>query len=74
MDGGYTVNAWLQYVHPEQAHREPDGRITIPFLNGDPRVTYTISNSPFPGNTIVETVPYSGWVSSGNLYVLKRSD
>jgi hypothetical protein len=72
IDGGYTVNAWLQYVRPEQAHRESDGRITIPFLNAEPEVTYTISNSPIASGRIVETVPYRGWLSSGNLYVLKR--
>jgi hypothetical protein len=71
IDGGYTVNAWLQYVRPEQAHRDPDGSITIPFLNAKPTATYTISNAPLAGRKIVETVPYRGWVSSGNLYVLR---
>jgi hypothetical protein len=74
IDGGYTVNAWLQYVRPEQAHRDPDGSITIPFLNAVPAVTYTISNSPLAGRTIVEIVPYRGWVSSGNLYVLRMGN
>ena len=74
IDGGYTVNAWLQYVRPEQAHREPDGRITIPFFNDEPAVTYTISNSPLPGSTVLDRVSYSGWMSSGDLYLLKRAD
>ena len=72
--GGYTVNAWLQYVHPERAHREPDGRITIPFFNDEPEVEYTISNSPLPETSIVDVVPYPGWYRSGNLYVLRRLD
>jgi hypothetical protein len=74
IDGGYTVNAWHQYVRPEQAHREPDGRITIPFFNAEPSVTYTISNAPLADSHIVETVPYRGWLSSGNLYVLRRGN
>jgi hypothetical protein len=74
IDGGYTVNAWLQYVRPEQAHREPDGRITIPFFNDEPAVMYTISNSPLPGSTVLDRVSYSGWMSSGDLYLLKRVD
>jgi hypothetical protein len=71
IDGGYTVNAWLQYVRPEQAHREPDGCITIPFFNDMLAVTYTISNSPLSGSKIVNSVPYSGWISSGHLYLLE---
>jgi Dolichyl-phosphate-mannose-protein mannosyltransferase len=74
IDGGYTVNGWLQYVRPEQAHREPDGRITIPLFNDMPAVAYTISNSPLAGREIVDTVSYSGWASSGNLYVLRRGN
>jgi hypothetical protein len=74
IDGGYTVNAWLQYVRPEQAHREADGRITIPFFNDMPAVTYTISNSPLSGSRIVDSVPYRGWISSGNLYLLKKEN
>jgi hypothetical protein len=74
INGGYTVNAWLQYVHPEHAHREPDGRITIPFFNDMPELTYTISNSPLPGSRVVDEVFYSGWISSGSLYLLRRSE
>jgi hypothetical protein len=74
INGGYTVNAWLQYVRPDQAHREPDGRVTIPFFNDMPAVMYTISNAPLPGTAVVDRVPYSGWMSSGALYLLKRAD
>jgi hypothetical protein len=73
IDAGYTVNAWLQYVRPDQAHREPDGRITIPNFNEMPEVNYIISNSVLPDTRIVDTVPYSGWYGPGRLYVLSRS-
>jgi hypothetical protein len=74
INGGYTVNAWLQYVHPEQAHREPDGSIAIPLVNADFMSLYTVSNAPLPGTKIVETVPYTGWYGSGRLYLLQRAD
>src|SRR5260370_5857091 len=45
IDGGYMVNGWLQYSHPENAHREEDGRIMIPWLNAvDLELPYQISN------------------------------
>jgi hypothetical protein len=72
IDGGYTVNAWLQYLNPDQAHRAPDGRIAIPLFNDDVRLRYTISNSPLPDTAVVETVPFAGWWRSGQLYVLRR--
>jgi hypothetical protein len=74
INGGYTVNAWLQYVHPEQAHREPDGSIAIPLVNADFISLYTVSNAPLPGTKIVDTVPYTGWYGSGRLYLLQRAD
>jgi hypothetical protein len=33
IDGGYTVNGWLQYAHPENAHRDEEGNIRIPKVN-----------------------------------------
>jgi hypothetical protein len=39
-----------------------------------PAVTYTISNAPLPGSAVVQRVPYSGWMSAGDLYLLKRAD
>lgn len=62
IDGGYVVNGWLQYLHPEQAHRAPDGRIAIPWVNDDAQLAYTVANRPRGGATIVRTIPYAGWL------------
>ena len=35
INGGYVVNGWLQYVHPEDAYRNARGDIEIPWVNGD---------------------------------------
>jgi hypothetical protein len=73
LDAGYIVNGWLQYLHPERAHRAPDGHISIPMINEDPRLAYTVANRPREGATVVKTVPYSGWLRpSGMLYILKQ--
>jgi hypothetical protein len=43
------VNGWLQYTHPETAHRDQEGNITIPWFNADSdsesEFRYQISNS-----------------------------
>jgi hypothetical protein len=73
IDGGYVVNGWLQYVHPDQAHRDASGAIVIPMVNGFPELPYTIANQPDPARTVIRTYPYSGWLQpSGLVYVLQR--
>jgi hypothetical protein len=32
-DGGYVVNGWLQYAHPEHAHLDSEG-VSVPWVNG----------------------------------------
>jgi hypothetical protein len=47
IDGGYVVNGWLQYAHPENAHRDEEGKIMIPGVNTqDEELRYQISNAP----------------------------
>ena len=40
INGGYIVNGWLQYVHPEHAYRNARGNIEIPWVNGDNLLPY----------------------------------
>ena len=35
INGGYVVNGWLQYVHPEACVPQCAGNIEIPWVNGD---------------------------------------
>jgi hypothetical protein len=73
IDGGYVVNGWLQYVHPEEAYRDPSGRIIVPMVNDFAELTYVVADRPMPNRSIVRTYPYSGWLRpAGSIYVLKR--
>jgi 4-amino-4-deoxy-L-arabinose transferase-like glycosyltransferase len=73
LNGGYVVNGWLQYVRPEQAHRSPEGRIEIPWVNEQLELPYTVANGPRRDAQVLKTIPYVCWLRpSGAVYVLKR--
>ena len=73
IDGGYVVNGWLQYLHPELAHRDASGRIVVPMVNDTARLPYTVADRPMPSTTIIRTYPYDGWLRpDGRIFVLKR--
>jgi hypothetical protein len=73
IDGGYVVNGWLQYLHPEDAYRDASGRIIVPMVNDFAELTYTVANRPMPNRTVVRTYPYTGWLGpDSEIYVLKR--
>jgi hypothetical protein len=76
INGGWMVNGWLQYAHPENAHREKDGHILIPWLNDQDLVLpYKISNRADPGWKVLTSVPYRRWLApSGAIFVLVRAD
>jgi hypothetical protein len=73
IDGGYVVNGWLQYLHPEDAYRDPSGRIIVPMVNDFAELTYQVADRPLPNRVVVRTYPYIGWLRPGGyIYVLKR--
>lgn len=70
IDGGYVVNSWLQYAHPENAPRS-HGRAYVPKLT-DAGITlrYELSNEALPGQKLIATEPYRRWLApSGKIYV-----
>jgi hypothetical protein len=73
IDGGYVVNGWLQYLHPDEAYRDRSGRIIVPMVNDDAELPYTIADRPKHDVAVIATYPYSTWLRpSGEIYVLKR--
>jgi len=73
INGGYIVNGWLQYVHPEHAYRNARGNIEIPWVNGDNLLPYEIANDVPEGARVLQTFGYERWLGpSGHIYVLKR--
>ena len=72
INGGYMVNGWLQYAHPQNAYRNRAGSIEIPWLNGANELPYTIANDRADGWKVVQSFGYSRWLGSpGRIYVLK---
>jgi hypothetical protein len=73
-DGGYVVNGWLQYAHPERARRGPGGLVEVPNVNVPPTTSgYRISNQATRGWKVVASVPYTRWAApSGYVYVLEQ--
>ena len=75
IDGGYMVNGWLQYAHPEHAPRDAEGAVFVPWINVTRTLRYRISNRPLEGWRVLSEQPYSRWLGpSGKLYALQNPD
>jgi Dolichyl-phosphate-mannose-protein mannosyltransferase len=74
IDGGYIVNGWLQYAHPEHATHAPDGDVKVRDVNGGERPRYRIGNDVLHGTRVLHTVPYRRLLApSGNIYIIDRT-
>jgi hypothetical protein len=72
INGGYMVNGWLQYAHPEQAHRNTEGHLDVPWVTSKGDRPYKIANRVSPGWREVTRFPYERWLgASGHIYALK---
>jgi 4-amino-4-deoxy-L-arabinose transferase-like glycosyltransferase len=74
IDGGYVVNGWLQYAHPELAARDASGQVSVPWVNSNGTLRYQISNSIIPGRKVIDVIPYVRWLwlgRSGAIYILE---
>jgi hypothetical protein len=58
IDAGYTVNGWLQYAHPEQAHRDQKGQVAVPWMNADAELPWIVGRPPLKDAVVVEEIPY----------------
>jgi len=73
IDGGYIVNGWLQYAHPEHAERTPNGDVSVSDVNGGRPGRYGIVKRPPPGARVLHAVSYRRVMApSGSLYVIDR--
>ena len=74
IDGGWMVNGWLQYAHPEHAYRDAQENVQVPWVNGSNERPYKIANARSDGWEMLERFRYARWLgSSGYIYVLKTS-
>jgi hypothetical protein len=74
IDGGYVVNGWLQYAHPENAPRDEQGGIFVPGITASKSsLRYRISNEPQPPAKVLAVISYPQWLrAQGALYVLQQ--
>jgi hypothetical protein len=74
IDGGYVVNGWLQYAHPQEAHRDADGNVDVPWVNGAYDPPYAIANGIIDCWEVLQTIGYNRWLGpAGKIYVLRRN-
>jgi hypothetical protein len=74
LDGGYVVNGWLQYAHPEHAARGPNGDVQVPDVNGSEPLRYGIVKRVPPDFLVLHAVPYRRIIApSGSIYVVDRA-
>lgn len=74
LQGGYTINGWFQYAHPENAMRDGKGDVVVNWVNEDRLpARFQISNSTQPGWSVLESIPYQRRLAkSGIIYVLEK--
>jgi hypothetical protein len=73
IDAGYVVNGWLQYAHPEQAHRDDAGNVAVPFVNGDAQVPWLVAAAPLRDTEIAREYRFNRtWRAPGTVFVLRR--
>jgi hypothetical protein len=74
MDGGYVVNGWFQYAHPENAKRNAKGDVQVDSVNILTNDSdFKVSNAAEPGLMILNEFSYGSWFGrSGQIYVLRR--
>jgi hypothetical protein len=74
INGGYVVNGWLQYAHPEQAPQDAQGRAKVPWVNAAEDLEYKVANSVPSGWDEIARFSYERWLGKpGAIYTLKRS-
>jgi hypothetical protein len=77
INAGYVVNGWLQYAHPGDAPKGPDGTPRIPWINGakDDPLRYWVANGAAPGYVTLQTFQYRRWLGrSGQIFLLERQE
>ena len=73
LDGGYVVNGWLQYAHPEHAARAPDGDVLVPWVTGGEALRYGIVNRAPAGARVLHEVAYRRILApSGRIHVIDQ--
>jgi len=74
IDGGYVVNGWVQYAHPENAPRDAIGRPFVPDLTvSRGELRYQLALRPLDGWRVLARLPFERRLApDGEILVLER--
>ena len=73
IDAGYAANGWLQYAHPDHAHRDGRGNVAVPFVNGDAQLPWVIAAAPPSDGEVVREYRFvRTWRAPGSVFVMRR--
>jgi 4-amino-4-deoxy-L-arabinose transferase-like glycosyltransferase len=73
VDGGYVVNGWLQYAHPEDAPRDASGKLFVPWVTTGGRLEYLLSSRRLQDYTVLKEIPFTRWMNEGGAIFLLKS-
>ena len=73
VDGGYVVNGWRQYAHPEHAPRAANGEVDVPWVNGGAELPYAVANSVPEGWIVLDRFAYRRLMGSSGYAVRAAS-
>jgi hypothetical protein len=74
VDGGWALNGWRLWAHPERLPAGTDRSSAVPFVTSKVPTTYKISSRPLPDYDIVRELPlqHAWWQATDRVYVLRR--
>jgi Dolichyl-phosphate-mannose-protein mannosyltransferase len=75
IDGGYVLNGWWLYAHPENLPPGARPETDVPFVTSRANLTYKIANVPTPSYEVVQVFTWQAfWAASNSIYVLRNTD
>jgi hypothetical protein len=75
IDGGYTVNGWLQWAHPDRARRDADGNVVVIGINATGESRYTVSHTRPAGSRELARFSVNSWIGPAHdVYAVEKPD
>ena len=74
IDGGYPLNGWRLYAHPENLPPGADRRYDVPFVTSKATLRYALTNTPGPDDEVIRAIPLEEvtWQATRTLFVVRR--
>ena len=73
IDGGYTVNGWLHWAHPQPAPLDDRGQVAIPGINSAGELRHKLSSTHSVGWRDLGRFSLNDWIGpSGDVNALAK--